>query len=196
MKIGIVTDLSDDEALYCVVGWEMLASRVLYRDVVDHKPPLTAFCGLGIGHRKMMGAEGVPDPDYPAMAAFIDAHSAPSDPLLVWGNAPVLYFEARRPLGSRFVFSNYLTALSPATRTQSDPRTDASANVVTESWDMLEADLKRRRPRLLVDMFVANIGGYGKFPPARYPRLRAIVERDYLPIGEVAGARVFERRSQ
>ena len=32
--------LSDDEATYCVVAREMLHGRVLYRDVVDHKPPL------------------------------------------------------------------------------------------------------------------------------------------------------------
>ena len=32
--------LSDDEAIYAVVAREMLAGRVLYRDVVDHKPPL------------------------------------------------------------------------------------------------------------------------------------------------------------
>jgi 4-amino-4-deoxy-L-arabinose transferase-like glycosyltransferase len=32
--------LSDDEATYAVVGREMLHGRVLYRDVVDHKPPL------------------------------------------------------------------------------------------------------------------------------------------------------------
>ena len=32
--------LSDDEATYCVVAREMLRGRVLYRDVVDHKPPL------------------------------------------------------------------------------------------------------------------------------------------------------------
>ena len=32
--------LSDDEATYCVVGREMLSGRTLYRDVVDHKPPL------------------------------------------------------------------------------------------------------------------------------------------------------------
>ena len=59
----------------------------------------------------------------------------------MWGNVPVLYFEADRPLGSRFVFSNYLTGLSPATRTQSDPSADASANVVAESWEMFVADL-------------------------------------------------------
>src|SRR5262245_2439086 len=31
--------LSDDEATYAVVAREMLDGRVLYRDVVDHKPP-------------------------------------------------------------------------------------------------------------------------------------------------------------
>jgi hypothetical protein len=114
---------------------------------------------------------------------------------VVWGNAPVLYFEAERPLGSRFVFSNYLTGLSPATRTQSDPRADASANVVAESWDMFEADLAARRPRLFVDTSPGNIGAYGKFPPARYPRLRAILDRDYVPIANVAGARIYTRRT-
>jgi 4-amino-4-deoxy-L-arabinose transferase-like glycosyltransferase len=155
--------------------------------------PVTAFFLLGIGHGRMMAAAGVPDPDYPAIAAFLDAHSAPTDSLVVWGNAPVLYFEAQRPLGSRFVFSNYLSGLSPATRSQSDPRADASANVVAESWDMFEADLADRRPRLFVDTSPGNIAAYGKFPPGRFPRLQAILARDYTPIGEVAGARILAR---
>jgi len=108
----------------------------------------------------------------------------------------VLYFEARRPLGSRFMFSNYLTGLSPATATQSDPGADASANVVGESWDMFEEDLARRRPRLFVDTSPGNIGAYGKFPPARFPRLRAILERDYVPVAEVAGARILALRQR
>jgi hypothetical protein len=157
--------------------------------------PAAVFFVLGLGHGRMMAAAGVPDPDYPAMAAAIAARSDPRDPLVVWGNAPVLYFEAERPLGSRFVFSNYLTGLSPATRTQSDPRADASANVVAESWDMFEADLAARRPRLFVDTSPGNIGAYGKFPPARYPRLRAILDRDYVPIANVAGARIYTRRT-
>ena len=32
--------LSDDEAIYAVVAREMLSGQTLYRDVVDHKPPL------------------------------------------------------------------------------------------------------------------------------------------------------------
>jgi hypothetical protein len=155
--------------------------------------PAALFFALGLCHGPVMAAAGRPDPDYGAMAAFIDAHSRPDDGLVIWGNAPVLYFEARRPLGSRFVFSNYLTGLSPATRTESDPGADASANVVAGSWAMFEADLARRRPRLFVDTAPGNLAAYGKFPTARYPRLQAILDRDYRPIGEVAGARVFVR---
>jgi 4-amino-4-deoxy-L-arabinose transferase-like glycosyltransferase len=157
--------------------------------------PAAVFLVLGLGHGRMMAAAGVPDPDYPAMAAAIAARSDPQDGLLVWGNAPVLYFEAERPLGSRFVFSNYLTGLSPATKTQSDPGTDASANVVAESWDMLEADVAARRPRLFVDTSPGNIGAYGKFPPVHFKRLQAILDRDYRPSADVAGVRLYVRRA-
>jgi hypothetical protein len=157
--------------------------------------PASVFLVQGLVHGRFMAAVGAPDPDYRAMAAAVDARSGPGDPVVVWGNAPVLYFEARRPLGSRFVFSNYLTGLSPATRTQSDPNADASANVVAESWDMFVADLDGRKPRLFVDTSPGNIGAYAKFPPARYPRLRAILDRDYRPVADVAGARLLERRA-
>jgi hypothetical protein len=156
--------------------------------------PAGLFLVLGIAHGSVMAALGQPDPDYRAMAAFIDAQGGASDRLLIWGNAPVLYFDAARPLGSRFVFSNYLTGLSPATRTQSDPALDASANVVPESWEMLLADISDRRPELFVDTSPGNIGAYGKFPLSHYPRLQEIVQRDYVPVGEVAGARVFRIR--
>jgi hypothetical protein len=157
--------------------------------------PAAVFFLLGVFHDPMMAAAGDPDPDYRAIAAVIDAHATPTDRVVVWGNAPVLYFEAQRPLGSRFVFSNYLTGLSPATRTQTDPHADASANVVKEGWDMFETDLLERRPRIFVDTSPGNIAAYGKFPPEHYPRLQAILVRDYVPVGEVAGARILALRA-
>ncbi len=158
--------------------------------------PAGLFFLQGVFHGRVMAAVGQPDPDYPAMAAFVDAHCRPEDRLIIWGNAPVLYFEADRPLGSRFVFSNYLTGLSPATRTQSDPTADSSANVVGESWSMLEHDLQDRRPRLFVDTSPGNIGSYGKYPTAKYPRLQAILDRDYVSIGQIAGAQVLVLRDR
>jgi 4-amino-4-deoxy-L-arabinose transferase-like glycosyltransferase len=156
--------------------------------------PVAIFFLIGVFHRTVMAAVGQAEPDYSAIAAFVDARSRPDDRLVVWGNAPVLYFEANRPLGSRFAFSNYLTGLSPATRTQSDPTVDSSANIVAGSWDMFETDIESRRPRLFVDTSPGNIGSYGKFPPKRYPRLKAILDRDYVSIGQVAGAQVFALR--
>jgi hypothetical protein len=94
------------------------------------------------------------------------------------------------------VFSNYMTGLSPATRTQSDPGMDASANIVPQSWDMLLADIAERRPELFVDTSPGNVAAYGKFPLASFPRLKAIVDRDYSPIGEVGGVRVFVSRAK
>jgi 4-amino-4-deoxy-L-arabinose transferase-like glycosyltransferase len=156
--------------------------------------PAAAFLLIGLFHTPAARAVGALEPDYDAIARFIRARSRPSDPLVVWGNVPVLYFEAQRPLGSRFVFSNYLTGLSPATRTQSDPNADASLNVVSESWEMFVSDLSSRLPSLFVDTSPGNLGAYGKFPLARFPRLSSIIDRNYTLLGEVAGARVFVRR--
>ena len=107
----------------------------------------------------------------------------------------MLYFEADRPLGSRFVFSNYLTGLSPATRTQSDPqRRRIGQRRRRELGDVRGRSRRSRSPEIFVDTSPGNLGAYGKFPLSRYPRLQAILDRDYAPIGEVGGTRIFVRR--
>ncbi len=158
--------------------------------------PAAVFLVVGLLHAPVARAVGATDPDYRAIAAAVRARTAPDDALVVWGNVPIVYFEAGRPLGTRFVFSNYQTGLSPATRTQSDPGADSSANVVAESWEMFAADLAARRPKILVDTSPGNFGGYGKFPLSRFPRLQAIVDRNYAPVGDVAGARLYVLRSR
>jgi hypothetical protein len=157
--------------------------------------PVVTFFLVAVFHGEVMAAAGAPDPDYDTIARFIDTHSRADEELVVWGNSPVLYFMANRPLGSRFVFSNYLTGLSPATRTQSDPAADASANVVPAAWDMFEYDLASHKPAVFVDLSAGDVAGYGKFPPARFPRLNDILEHDYVFIGQVAGGRVLRRRA-
>jgi hypothetical protein len=158
--------------------------------------PALAFLVVAILQRPLFAAVGKPEPDCNRMASFIDAQARPGDRLLVWGNLPVLYFMAERPLGTRFVFSNYLTGLSPATPSQSDPTVDASPNIVPGSWDMFEADVALRKPAVLVDTSPGNLAGYGKFPPSNFPRLQAILDRDYRPAGQAQGLRVYRRRER
>ncbi len=155
--------------------------------------PCAIFFAFAAVHDRFMDAVGEPDPDYASVVAWLDQHAAPSDAICVWGNSPVLYFEANRPLGCRFVFSNYTTGMSPATATQSDPTVDSSANIVPEAWDMLETDLIERAPRFVIDGSPGNVASYGKYPPSKFPRLARILACRYDEAAEVSGMRIYER---
>jgi len=156
--------------------------------------PAATFLVLGILHTSVMKAVGDPDPDYAQVSDWLDAHAPKDQALCVWGNSPVLYFLAERPLGCRFVFANYLTGLSPATKTQTDPTVDAARNIVPEAWDMLVADLAARRPMFIVDASPGDVAHYGKFPPARFARLQTVLDAEFTPAAEIAGMRIWRRR--
>jgi hypothetical protein len=95
-------------------------------------------------------------------------------------------------MGTRFSFCNYLTGESPGTPTETG-QWNADGNQLPAAWGMLFADLERRRPALFVDAAAAGWDGYGKYPLARYPRLRAYVDRNYQPV-EVRANVVLYRR--
>ena len=155
--------------------------------------PAACYLVLGALHDTVMAAYGEPDPDYASVVAWLDARG--DGALCVWGNSPVLYFEADRPLGCRFVFANYLTGASPATATQIDAAVDASRYIVREAWPMLERDLAERQPRFIVDGSPGDIAFYGKHPPWKFPRLTRILDCAYDAVAEVAGMRIYERRA-
>jgi hypothetical protein len=165
--------------------------RVLF--VTSLAVPAAVFFVLAAAHDPLMRAAGEPDPDYPSVVAWLDAHGTPSDAICIWGNSPVLYFDAARPLGCRFVFANYITGLSPATPSQTDPAVDSSKNAVPVAWDMLESDLATRQPTFLIDASPGNVGYYGKYPPEHYPRLARILACHYASEAEVAGLRIYRR---
>lgn len=156
--------------------------------------PAAAYLVLGALHGRVMAWYGEPDPDYASVVAWLDARGAGA--LCVWGNSPVLYFEANRPLGCRFVFSNYLTGASPATATQTDAAVDSSRYIVREAWPMLEADLDQRRPRFIVDGSPGDVAFYGKYPPSKFPPLARVLDCAYDARADVAGMRIYERRAQ
>ena len=95
-------------------------------------------------------------------------------------------------MGARFSFCNYMTGESPGTPTETGQR-DADANQLPAAWEMLFADLDRRRPALFVDAAAAGWDGYGKYPLARYPRLRAYVDQHYRPVEVSAGVVMYRR---
>jgi hypothetical protein len=154
--------------------------------------PALFFLALSTIGRPLAVALDESEPPYDDVAARIAAITAPDDRIFVWGNSPQLYVLARRPMGARFSFCNYMTGESPGTPTETG-QWNADANQLPAAWDMLFADLERRRPALFVDAAAAGWDGYDKFPLARYPRLRAYVDRNYRPVDIRAGVVLYQR---
>lgn len=135
------------------------------------------------------------EPPYDDVAARIATLTSADESIFVWGNSPQLYVLARRPMGSRFSFCNYMTGESPGTPTETG-QGNADANQLPAAWEMLFADLERRRPALFVDAAAAGWDGYDRYPLTRYPRLRAYVDRHYRPVEVRAGVVLYRREER
>ena len=166
----------------------------------SYRAPLLALCALpaffffalATFGRPLAAAVDERDPPYDDVATRIAELTAPDERIFVWGNSPQLYVLARRPMGTRFSFCNYMTGESPGTPTETGQR-NADTNQLPAAWDMLFADLDRRRPALFVDAAAAGWDGYAKYPLARYPRLRAYVDANYRQVDVRAGVVLYRR---
>jgi hypothetical protein len=154
--------------------------------------PALFFFALASFGRPLADALDGSEPRYDDVADRIAALTTPNDRIFVWGNSPQLYVLARRPMGARFSFCNYMTGESPGTPTETG-QWNADANQLPAAWDMLFADLERRRPALFVDAAAAGWDGYAKYPVARYPRLLVYVDRNYRRLEERAGVVLYRR---
>ncbi|HEY6476388.1 MAG TPA: hypothetical protein VI456_07370, partial [Polyangia bacterium] len=154
--------------------------------------PALIFFALATFARPLAARLDEREPPYAELAARIDRLTAADERIFVWGNSPQLYVLSRRPMGARFSSANFVTGESPGTPTETGAR-NADANQDPVRWQMLFDDLERRRPALLVDAAAAGWDGYGKYPLARYPGLRAYVDRHYRPV-EVDGGVILYRR--
>lgn len=133
------------------------------------------------------------DPDYRALGRAVAARTGPDDTIWVWGNVPQVYFTAARRPGVRFTFCNYLTGLSPGSRSELDPTFDPRSNAVPGAWDLVIRDLDANRPRVIVDTAAGGMKSYGKFPVASFPALAGYLEDHYRPDGAVDGAVLYRR---
>lgn len=154
--------------------------------------PALLFFALASFARPLAAQLDEGEPDYDAVVARIAALTRPDERIFVWGNSPQLYVLARRPMGTRFSFCNYMTGESPGTPTETG-HWNADANQLPAAWDMMFTDLERRRPALLVDASAAGWDGYDKFPLGRYPRLRAYVDAHYRAVESPAGVVLYQR---
>jgi hypothetical protein len=155
--------------------------------------PALVFLLLATVARPLAARIDHADPLYLPVVERIVALSPARARVFVWGNSPQLYVLARRAMGTRFSFCNYLTGESPGTPTETGER-DARRNSYRPAWDMLFQDLELRRPLLFVDAAAAGWDGYEKFPVDAYPELARYRAEHYRPVEAEQGVIIYVRR--
>ena len=127
-----------------------------------------------------------PVPQHEAVAAYVAAHTAPSDRVFVWGNWPALYVESDRTMAGRF--PGFLRGFDRGSNLP--PR---NWDTAPDVWPALEADLERHPPALIVDTAAAGWSNFAKYPMTDYPVLANLVATRYHPMATVDGVVIYAR---
>jgi hypothetical protein len=138
------------------------------------------------------GLAWVPDlvrslPDPTELAAVVDAETAPSDRVLVWGNFAEVLHEAERRPAAGFVTMDFVTGRAGGRPV--GPQTVAGAP--DRALPQLLAVMRTDPPAMIIDTAPADIRGYGAYPISTFPELAAIVADRYELDRTVSGADVY-----
>jgi len=125
-----------------------------------------------------------------ALAAgdYLAAHTAPTQRVLVWGQAPEAYWVADRTPSTRFATTGFVTGTSGGR----PPWRVGTKYAVPGAWDDFMRDLRAHPPALIADMTTANQRKGSNYPPSRYPRFaRYLREGGWHPVAEVDGVKIL-----
>jgi len=123
-----------------------------------------------------------------AVAAYVRKHTPADARILVWGQAPEVYWKSARRPATRFATTGFVTG-----STGNRPVTSVGeVNAVPGAWGDFLDDLHAHRPALIVDMSTANQRGAASYPPSKFPRFaRYLHDGTWHPVATVAGATVY-----
>jgi Dolichyl-phosphate-mannose-protein mannosyltransferase len=125
-------------------------------------------------------------PQHELVAAYIHDHSRPSDRVFVWGDWPALYVESDRLMSSRF--PGFLRGFARGSG-QAPNNWDTTSDV----WPLLEADLTRNPPALIVDTAAAGWSDFAMYPMSNYPALASLVASNYHEMATVDNVVIYAR---
>jgi hypothetical protein len=174
-------------------------------------PPLCLLAGLGAAscgrglRRVLMVAVAVPavaawgvalvePPNYGAsvvqpLAAYVRAHTRPTDLVTVWGSAPDLYWRSDRSPGGALVTTDFIVGKTAGRPDGPARLADATAGAL----GIFLRSLREHPPKLFFDTSPAGLRSYGHYPLSRVPSVEAFVDAHYRRIGTVHRVTVYER---
>ena len=108
-----------------------------------------------------------------AVAQYVRQHTRHGQRVLVWGQAPEVYWASDRRPATRFATTGFVTGTSGGR----PPSHVGSRYAVPGAADDFFADLRRSPPVLIADMSTADQRHAHFYPPARYPRFQRFLDR-------------------
>jgi dolichyl-phosphate-mannose-protein mannosyltransferase len=127
-------------------------------------------------------------PQHELVAAYIHDHTRSSDRVFVWGDWPALYVESNRLMASRF--PGFLRGFSRGSGLAPN-----NWDTTSDVWPLLEADLTRHPPALVVDTAAAGWSDFSMYPMSNYPVLASLIARNYHELATVDQVVIYARNS-
>jgi 4-amino-4-deoxy-L-arabinose transferase-like glycosyltransferase len=125
------------------------------------------------------------------LARAVAARSAPGEAVAIWGSVPEVFWRTGRPPAGALVVTDFVVGRVAGQPDGPERRADA----MPRARRLYVAALRDDPPRLLVDTSTgAGIRDYEHYPLRSVPRLAALVERCYRPVGRVGDATLYLRR--
>ncbi len=108
-----------------------------------------------------------------AVGSYVAAHTRPDQRVLVWGQAPEVYWSSDRRPAVRFATTGFVTGTSGGR----PPSRVGQQYAVRGAWDDFLADLRSHPPVLIANMSTADQRRASFYPPSRYPQFERYLER-------------------
>jgi hypothetical protein len=108
-----------------------------------------------------------------AVAAYVDHHTSRDQRVLVWGQAPEVYWASGRRPATRFATTGFITGASGGR----PPSRVGARYAVPGATDDFFSDLHRTPPVLIADMSTADQRHARYYPPARFHRFQRFLDR-------------------
>ena len=104
---------------------------------------------------------------------YIRAHTSAHARVLVWGQAPEVYWSSARLPATRFATTGFVTGVSGGR----PPSRVGSRYAVPGATDLFYRDLRRTPPVLIADMSTADQRHAHFAPPSRFPRFETFLRQ-------------------
>lgn len=132
-----------------------------------------------------------PSQEHQELVDFIQTHTDYHNKIFIWGIYPELYVLSKRSPASRFVFPSFLVGLIPWVNVGSEINTDKK--IIPGAWEKLEVDLRKAKPKLIIDASYNNRYWFGKYPLEKYKVLRDLISQKYRLVNIIKGCKMYLR---